>query len=242
MKVAAAQIKVTNNADKNLEKILEYLKKASSKKVKIVCFPETCLIKSKEIKKIKKIPIIYYLEKIKQSCRKNKIYCIFGSNSYSNNKIYNSAFLIDKKGRLLYKYNKVNLWKSEKKHKVANGNKNKVIKTEFGKIGIIICWDIAYSESIRELAKKGAWLIFCPSYIKNYGREVEPYLQIPLVRAFENTSYIVFCDAYAKDTIKYSCICSPSKIITKIQNKEGLIVADLDRRKIVGFRKYYNLI
>ena len=119
---------------------------------------------------------------------------------------------------------------------------NKIINTEFGKIGIIICWDIAYPEFVKNLSKKGVWLIFCPSYIKNYGRELESYLQIPYVRAFENSCYFVSVDSANKECAQYSVICSPSKIIRKIKNKEGLIVADLDRRKIVGLRRYYNLV
>ena len=38
VKVAAAQITVTNNALKNLDKIIEFIEKAASKKVDIVCF------------------------------------------------------------------------------------------------------------------------------------------------------------------------------------------------------------
>ena len=241
MKVAAAQIKVTNNIDNNLKKIISYIKKASLKKARIVCFPETSLIHNKNKGTLKKINFNNYLNKVEKQCKENKIYCIFGTNLLEKNKIYNSAFLISSKGKLLYRYNKVNLFKKEE-NKVAAGKTNKIINTEFRKIGIIICWDIAYPEFVKNLSKKGVWLIFCPSYIKNYGRELESYLQIPYVRAFENSCYFVSVDSANKECAQYSVICSPSKIIRKIKNKEGLIVADLDRRKIVGLRRYYNLV
>jgi len=240
VKVAAAQITVTNNTLNNLKNIIKYIKKAASKNVDIVCFPETSLIHSKNRDTIKKIPIKKYINIIKKGCKQNKIHCIFGTNLVEKNKIYNSAFLIDDKGNVIYRYNKVNLWVTEKQ-KVA-GKTNRVVKTKFGKIGIIICWDIAYPEYVKQLAKQGAWLIFCPSYVINYKRELKSYEQVPFVRAFENIAYFVYVDAYAKNTVKYSYICGPSRIYSKIRNKEGMIVADLDRRKIIGLRRHYRLV
>jgi len=241
VKVAAAQIAVTRNALKNLDNIIKYIKKAASKNVDIVCFPEASLIHNNNKKTIKKIPFKKYINKIKNACKENKIHCIFGSNILKNNKLYNSAFLIDDKGKIIYTYNKVNLWINEKKEKV-NGRKNKVVKTKFGKIGIIICWDIAYPEYVKKLGEQGAWIIFCPSYVVNYKRELGSYEQLPYARAFENSAYFVYCDAYAKDTVKYSCICNPSRIYSRIRGKEGMIVAELDHRKILGLRKRYRLV
>ena len=241
VKVAAAQIKVTKSAEKNLNKIINCIRKTSSKNVDIVCFPEASLIHSKNKNTIKKLQFYDYLKKIKKSCRENKIHCIFGTNILEKNKIYNSAFFIDDKGEVIYRYNKVNLFRNEK-GKVTSGKINKAIKTKFGKIGIIICWDSSYPEFVKQLSRQGSWIIFCSSYIKNYGRELESYLQIPYVRAFENSCYFVSCDSANKDCAQHSIICSPSKIIKNIKGKEGLIVAELDRRKIVGLRKRYGLV
>ena len=241
VKVAAAQITVTKNTSKNLDKIIEYIKKASSKNVDIVCFPETSLIHNKNKKAIKKLQFDDYLKKIKKSCKENKIHCIFGTNMLEKNKIYNSAFFIDDKGKVIYRYNKVNLWINERKEKV-NGKKNKVVKTKFGKIGIIICWDIAYPEYVKKLGRAGAWIIFCPSYVVNYTRELGSYEHLPYARAFENSAYFAYVDAYAKDTVKYSYICGPSKIYSKIRGKEGMIVVDLDHRKVLGLQNRYRLV
>lgn len=240
VKVAAAQIPVTKNALTNLNKIIEYIKKAASKKADIVCFPETSLIHSKNKTSIKKIPIKRYINDIKKGCKKNKIHCIFGTNILKNNKIYNSAFFVDDNGKIIYNYDKVNLWPKEKLMYSA-GKTNRVIKTKFGKIGIIICWDISYPEYVKELSKNGAWIIFCPSYIKNYGRELESYLLLPYARAFENSSYFVSCDSSNKECAQYSVICGPSRIYSEIKRKEGIIFAELDRRKIDGIRKRYKL-
>ncbi|MEK6868740.1 MAG: carbon-nitrogen hydrolase family protein, partial [Nanoarchaeota archaeon] len=207
----------------------------------IVCFPEASLIHSKNKKSIKKIPFKKYINIIKKECKENRIHCVLGSNILKNNKLYNSAFFIDDKGKIIYKYDKVNLFRNES-NAVTAGKTNRVIKTKFGKIGIVICWDIAYLEYVKELAKKGAWIIFCPSYIKNYGRELESYLLLPYARAFENSSYFVSCDSANKECAQYSVICGPSRIYSEIKGKEGIIFAELDRKKVFELRKRYGLI
>src|SRR3989338_536174 len=241
IKVAAAQIRVTKNTEENLDKILSYIKKAASKKVDIICFPEASLIHSKNKNYIKKIPINNFINKIKKECKENKIHCIFGTALSEKNKLYNTAFFIDDKGKIIYKYYKNNMWKSER-GKAVNGKKNKVVNTKFGKIGMIICWDIAYPEYVKKLGNKGAWIIFCPSYVINYKRELESYEQLPLARSFENSCYFIYCDAYSRDTVKYSYICGPSRIYKKIRGKEGMIIADLDKRKIMFLKRYYGLV
>src|SRR3989338_5589206 len=237
MRVAAAQIQISSSAEKNTRKIISYIEKSARKKADLICFPESAMIKRK-----KNIEDIYlFLKKIKEACKENKIYCIFGSYFKENGRLYNGAFLINKNGKLIYRYKKINLFRNERK-KTRMGFANKVINTEFGKLGIVICWDSAYPEYVKRLAKQGVWVIFCLSYIKNYGRELESYLQIPYVRAFENSCYFVDVDSANMDCARYSVICSPSKIIKTIKREEGLITADLDRRKIIGLRRYYRLV
>ena len=64
MKVAAAQVRVTRNAEENCEKILLFLERAKRRKVDIICFPETCLVtKSKDVIRIEKS-----LRRIKDIC------------------------------------------------------------------------------------------------------------------------------------------------------------------------------
>jgi len=241
IKVAAAQIPVTRNTLNNLNNIIKYIKKAASKNADIVCFPEVALIHNKNKNSIKKISIKKYINTIKNTCKENKIHCIFGSNILKNSKLYNSAFFINDNGKIIYRYDKVNLFIKGKKGYTA-GKRNRIIKTKFGNIGIIICWDIAYPKYVKKLGKQGTWIIFCPSYIKNYGRELESYLLLPYARAFENSCYFVSCDSANKECAQYSVICGPSKIYSEIKGKEGLIVADLDRKRIIGIRKRYRLV
>ena len=60
-----------------------------------------------------------------------------------------------------------------------------------------------------------------------------------LVRAFENLCFWVGCDVVAKNTASLSVICSPLRVLKKIEKKEGMIVADVDLNKLNTLKKYY---
>jgi len=227
VKIALAQIELSDKTSHNVKKILDYIEKASIKKVDIICFPESTLgdnvfdLKAREIKVIQ------------ESCKNKSIYCIFGAHIKERGKIYNSAILVNRKGNIQYVYNKINLFPGLDLKKTTPGNRNKVIKTDFGKIGIIICWDFAFPEYIRKLSKKGAQIIFCPSYLLNDAEiSKEVFRSYPLTRAFENAVYFVSCDAFTEEVLGESYICSPLKIINKIRGKEGIIFADLDLKEL----------
>ena len=76
---------------------------------------------------------------------------------------YNTSVLIDDSGKILRKYRKIRLWVPEKLY-LDNGNETPIFRTRFGKIGITICWDVAFPEITREMAMKGAKMVFCPSF------------------------------------------------------------------------------
>jgi len=232
-KVAAAQIKIANSApEKNVKKIIKYLKKAAKKGVDIVLFPETCVYYySKDDPK----DLDKYLEQIKSACADNNIWCIFTSYHLRGNKKYNTAFLIDRKGKVVYEYDKMNPYVVELPN-ICAGKSNKVIDTEFGKIGIIICFDICFPEPSRELAKAGALLIFCPTCSIGWTGYEYVARAIPLVRAYENMCSFVLCDCYAKDTISESVIISPREKFKHIRKREGLIIQTVDLREVEKLR------
>ena len=236
LRIASVQMNINKDKDRNLSKILHYLKKAYKKKASMVCFPEHCIMPDENNLK----PIGPFLDAIGKDCKKFSIWCIVGSYAKEFGKIFNVIYLIDGHGKIRAKYKKTHLWRSERKL-VSSGNRNKVIDTEFGKIGIINCWDFAFPEFIKKLSKKGAKIIFCPSYLVDYKGYLDMLKSVPLVRAFENLCYFVLASAANKDTARISYICSPSKVLSKIENKEGIILADVNLKSIRKLRSYFGL-
>ena len=232
-KIAVAQIEIFDDLDKNVKKVLRFIDLASFKNADLICFPESTLgdfvldRKSKEI------------EQVKDKCREKKIYCIVGATIKEKDKIFNSAILINRKGKISYVYKKVHLFPGIDPKEFSSGKENRVIKTDFGKIGIILCWDFAFPEFVKRLSKKGAEIIFCPAYLHEDAEiNKEVFRSLFLTRAFENRVYFVVCDAFTDEVLGESYICSPLKVIKEIKNKEGIIFADLDLKEIAKLRKF----
>ncbi len=94
---------------------------------------------------------------------------------HSNGKFYNSAVTIDKNGKILGTYRKVHIpndpYFCEKNYFAPGESDYDVYKTEFGRIGVLICYDQWFPEPARINALKGAEIIFFPTaigYIKDY--------------------------------------------------------------------------
>ena len=76
---------------------------------------------------------------------------------------FNTGFLIDRDGKVVDKYRKAQLAMTEVIFEdVSQGDEIKVMQADFGKIGILICWDYQFPEVARSLSLKGAEILFCP--------------------------------------------------------------------------------
>ncbi len=153
---------------------------------------------------------------------------------------YNCAVLFDDTGAVVGVHKKVHLPAGEELH-YANGDKFDVFETKFGKIGMLVCWDMQFPESARELALADVDLIACPTYgwENVYG----------LSRAYENSVYI----AAGMCTYRHGLWPenNPSCIVDNMGNilascerdSEGIAIADVDIKKEpapqYGSERYY---
>lgn len=102
--------------------------------------------------------------------------------------IYNSAVLIGPDGEVAGEYRKVHL-KGEEKLAFRAGFKFPVFETDFGNVGMLLGWDLAFPEAARALALDGAEIIVaCANWEKPNVEEWRAYL---LARAYENSLFVV---------------------------------------------------
>jgi hypothetical protein len=81
-----------------------------------------------------------------------------------NGKIYNSAVLLDRKGMVVGQYNKIHPVSVESERGIAPGSTPPpVFKTDFGTIGMLICFDVNWTEEWKSLKEQGAEIVFWPS-------------------------------------------------------------------------------
>lgn len=227
----------------NLEKIKKYIKLAKKAKADIVCFPESTIHKNKILNLNGN-----YIRQIREECRKNSIWCIVTEDMNFNGKSYNIALLINREGKISGNYKKIHLYGDT--DNLKPGKKISVFKTDFAKIGIVICWDLAYSELFKKMKSAGAQIVFCPAQWcyeekahdkKHKEREIEILRSLIKTRAFENLFFVALCNPLhkRKDLVSYSAIVSPHKILKESLDDEKLMVSEINLKEISKFHKIY---
>jgi predicted amidohydrolase len=117
-----------------------------------------------------------------EMARKKKSYIAAGIYERDGIDIFNTAILVDRKGEVVGKYRKVYLPREEIEGGITPGNDYPVFQTDFGKVGMMICWDIQYADPARGLALNGAELILTPIWGGNEA--------LGKARAIENQVFI----------------------------------------------------
>jgi predicted amidohydrolase len=115
--------------------------------------------------------------------RKHQLYIVAGLFERDGRLVYNTAVLLGPDGRIVGKYRKTCLPRSEIEAGVCPGKDYPVFDTRFGKVGLMICYDGFFPEVARELSNRGAEVIAWPVWGCN------PVLA--RARACENHIYLV---------------------------------------------------
>lgn len=125
--------------------------------------------------------------------KRNKCYVICPVYTVEDGKFYNAAIVIDRQGRKIGEYRKVRLTVGEMERGLTPGPLDfPVFQTDFGVIGIQICYDIEWPDGWYQLRKKGAEIVFWPSAFAA-GKKIN-------TKAWENQYYVV--SSTRKDTTK----------------------------------------
>ncbi|MBW2967233.1 carbon-nitrogen hydrolase family protein [Candidatus Woesearchaeota archaeon] len=224
------QMEVSGVKSENLKRMLELIEKACGSDV--VCFPELCL--QCDVENV--VPVKSDLAALSEAAVENDVNLIFGSYIRFNGLIKNRIFVMDRKGDIIHRYNKRHPFMSEE-DKISKGRVNSVFVLDGVPCAVINCWDYAFPEYVRGLAKKGAKVVFCPAYLMSFPRTAQVLDRIPQVRAFDCMSYFVMVDAFAEDSYGSSRICHPLREIASLRGREGIFFADLDTDEIEGLRR-----
>jgi beta-ureidopropionase len=96
--------------------------------------------------------------------RDKQCYVICPTYTEENGKYYNAAVVFDRQGNVMGEYRKIHLTTGEIDAGLTPGPLEvPVFDTDFGRIGIQICFDIEWTDGWESLRDQGAELVFWPS-------------------------------------------------------------------------------
>ena len=158
----------TDRAEKHLDNILEMLDLAAEYDPDFVCFPEVSLGHAARQDGLldeaaQEVPGPA-TEAVGDKARALDSYVVLPLYERDGDEFYNSAVFIDPDGEVQGTYRKVAPTSAEIDGGLTPGEEIPVFETEFGRVGLFICWDIKYAEVGAQLARKDADLVFHPTH------------------------------------------------------------------------------
>jgi predicted amidohydrolase len=153
----------------------------------------------------------------------------------------NRSFLITPDGTITARYSKIHLFdvplnvgeSYRESNTVAGGNQAVLADTEFGPIGMTICYDMRFPQLYRRLAQKGAFLFTVPSAFTVPTGQAHWHVLLR-ARAIENGAFVIApaqggTHANGRKTYGHSLIVAPwGEVLAEAGDEPGVIVADID--------------
>jgi predicted amidohydrolase len=229
--VATVQMKPgLGDVEDNLVKMSDMVSKiASQQKVDLILFPELVTsgyelgVKFTQVAQIIPGPTVNLMA---QRAQQLGVYIGFGmvAKERVESIIYDSAVLIGPDGELIGEYRKTHL-KGEERMAFREGYKLPVFETEFGVVGMLLGWDLAFPEVARSLVLDGAELLcVLGSWEKDDTDEWQTLLK---ARAYENAVFVAGANRVGEDVTLafagHSMIVGPrGKIHASLPDEEGI--------------------
>jgi predicted amidohydrolase len=260
LNVAVVQMKPRlGEPEDNLVKMSEMIGRVASKqKIDLIVFPELITTGSElgvrftELAQRVPGPSV---NMIAQRANEYGVYVVFGmaTKERIESVLYNSAVVVGPDGELLDVYNKSHL-RGEERMAFREGYKLPTVDTEFGTIGLMIGYDLAFPEVARSLVLDGAELLcVCANWEASALDEWKTYVR---ARAYENAAFVVASNRVGEDvTLSFggeSMVVGPrGQIYASLADQtdaetgapqEGYAVARIDLDEVRKNREEYQLI
>ena len=254
-RVSCIQLCSSNDVAYNLKRTINLFNVALKHKTDFILTPEVSskitLDKKKLLKTATTMEKDIYLKEMKNFAKKYKKWLLIGSVILKiKKKLLNRSVLISSKGKITCYYDKIHMYdaKLSKREKYfesklfKSGNKIKISKLPWGKIGLSICYDLRFPNMYKKMSRRGVSFISVPSaFTETTGKK--HWHTLLRARAIENFSY-VFAPGQAgkhcngRKTYGHSLIVSPDgKIIKELGKREGVITAKINPNLVKKLRQ-----
>lgn len=259
IRTAVLQTPVSPEKQENLDRVAEVLERDFLRDVDLVTLPEmfACPYDTEvfpEYAEPEGGPSWKFMSAL---AAKKKIYLSAGSMPEidSEGHIYNTAYVFDREGKQIAKHRKVHLFDIDieggqafrESATLTAGNKATVFDTEFGKMGLCICYDIRFPELARIMADQGAKVILCPGAF-NLTTGPAHWELLYRTRAVDNQVYYI-ATSPARDmdasyvAYGHSMVVDPwGIIISEMGDKAQMRVVDIDLDRIDEVREQLPLM
>ena len=247
LRAACVQLRSSDDVAENIRETVKLVREAAARGASLIATPEnTTLMAADAAAKLANsydeahdpaLPVFAAL------ARELNIWLSIGSLAIkvSDTKTANRSYLFAPDGGIAARYSKIHLFDVElasgevyrESNTVAGGGEAVVADTEWGKIGLTVCYDMRFPELYRRLARAGAFLFTVPSSFTVPTGTAHWHVLLR-ARAIENGAFVLApaqggTHANGRKTYGHSLIVSPwGEVLAEAGTDPGVIVAEID--------------
>ncbi|RNB79144.1 carbon-nitrogen hydrolase family protein [Brevibacillus nitrificans] len=184
-----------------------------------------------------------FVTKMKKLAEENGVWLIFGmkESGIEAERVFNSVVIVASDGSIAGTYRKTHLYDAfgyKESDTIEPGSSLfEPIQTPFGKIGLLVCYELRFPEIARYQAAKGAEVMIVPSGWVRGPMKEHHWSHLVTVRALENTVFVVACNQVSDFYSGQSLVADPMGVqMVTGPETEALIVCDIDLSRIESVR------
>jgi predicted amidohydrolase len=207
----------TKSAAESVEQFCRLVEAHAAEKPDVVCLPEgvTVVGTGKTYADVAEPIPGPTTERLGALARKVNAYVVAGIIERDGTTLYNTAVLLGRDGAFAGKYRKTHLPREEVEGGLTPGDAYPTFRTDFGTVGLMVCWDVQFPEPARALALQGAEILLLPIW---GGSEV-----LAQARAIENSVFLV-SSSYDMKTF----VVDPAgKVLAEATKDRPVVVAEI---------------
>jgi predicted amidohydrolase len=167
--------------------------------------------------------------------------------------VFNTSVLFDRSGELVATYRKIHLFDADPPGAVPGresavftpGDQVVTAETEFGRVGLSICYDVRFPELYRALVVQGATIMFVPAAFR-YETGIDHWEPLLRARAIEDQAFVIAAAQWGtwgppgreRRNFGHSLVADPwGRVLAEAPDGPGVTFAELDLGEVQRTRE-----
>ncbi len=258
MKLGLIQMITYKDKEMSLDKAAENIKQLADQGADMVVLPEmfNCPYETQRFPQYAEPEGGPTWQRMQQVARDNHIYLVCGSIAeIEDGNIYNTSFVFDRDGNQIGKHRKIHMFDIniengqyfKESETLEAGDQATVFETEYGTIGLAICYDVRFPELSRMMVDRGAKMLIYPAAF-NMTTGPAHWELLFRTRAVDNQVFTVGCAPardYSLSYISYgnSIVVDPwGDVLGRLDDSEGYLLGEIDFGEVSHIREQLPII
>ena len=255
MKIALCQTNCGEDVTANEEQVFGLLERAAANRADLAALPEVWPLQgsAKQIRETAEPVTGRRTRLLAEVAARHRMWVHGGSVlELDGERIFNTSVLFDRSGELVATYRKIHLFDADPPGAVPSressvfsaGDQVVTAETEFGRVGLSICYDLRFPELYRALAVQGATIMFVPAAFR-FETGVDHWEPLLRARAIEDQAFVVAAAQWGtwgapgreRRNFGHSLVADPwGDVVAQAPDEVGVTFAELDLARVEQVR------